>query len=152
MPQQNRIGVDWDIKRTRANCATCQAIAPLQPNLPPEDPIMPDYPFQHIVMDHLALNNESSRVFVDKFTNWQGVYMGDSLMIVCKFVTRLLENYGIPEMLTTDRVSSIGNAHANCRAELAVKSMKRLLRENVNQDGSLNSAKFSRAILQYRNT
>ena len=30
--------------------------------------------------------------------------------------------------------------------------MKRLIRENINLDGSLDSAKFSRAILQYQNT
>ena len=52
---------------------------------------MPDYPYQHIVMDHFALNNKSYRVFAGRFKNWRGVYMGDSS-----------EDYGIPETLTTD--------------------------------------------------
>ena len=94
-------------------------------------------------------------------------------MDVCKTVARLLEDYGILESLTTDggknytsarveeflkqygiknRVSSIGNPHANCRAELAVKSMKRLIRENITFNGSLDSANFLKTILQYRNT
>ena len=50
------------------------------------------------------------------------------------------------------RISSVANPHANYRAELAVKLMKRLIRDNVSPDSSLDNAKFSRAILQYRNT
>ena len=42
--------------------------------------------------------------------------------------------------------------HSNQRAELAVKSMKRLCRENTNRDGSLNNDKFLRAVMTYRNT
>ena len=40
-------GLSRDIERIRAHCLTCQAIAPLQSNLPPVDPIIPEYPFQH---------------------------------------------------------------------------------------------------------
>ena len=43
-------------------------------------------------------------------------------------------------------------AHSNQWAELAVKSMKRLLRENFGSDGKLNSDKVQRAVMQYRNT
>ena len=46
----------------------------------------------------------------------------------------------------------MANPYANCRVELVVKSMKRLIRDNVNLDDSLNNVNFSRAILQYRNT
>ena len=95
-------GISGYIKKTRANCATCQAIAPSQPNFPPVDPILPEYPFHHIVMDHFALNNKSYGVFADRFMNWPGEYMGDSSMDACKVVARLSEDYGIPEMLTTN--------------------------------------------------
>ena len=50
-------GLSRDIDRVRAHCLTCQSIAPSQSNLPPVDPVVPDYPFQHIVMDHFTLNN-----------------------------------------------------------------------------------------------
>ena len=46
-------GISGDIERTRTNCTTCQSIAPSQSNAPPVDPIVQDYPFQHVVMDHL---------------------------------------------------------------------------------------------------
>ena len=85
----------------------------------------------------------------------------------------LFSTFGIPEELATDggtefmasetqkflksygihhRVSSVGNPHANQRAEVGVKSMKRLLRDNTESQGKLNNDKFTRAILQYRNT
>ena len=50
------------------------------------------------------------------------------------------------------RVSSVANAHANCRAELGVKTMKRLVRDNLSLTDNLETAKLSRALLQYRNT
>ena len=85
----------------------------------------------------------------------------------------LFQTFGIPEELASDggtefmshevqsflkrygvkhRVSSVGNPHSNQRAEVCVKSMKRLLRGNLGPSGSLDNDSFSRAILQYRNT
>ena len=49
-------------------------------------------------------------------------------------------------------MSSAYYPHSNCRAELGVKSAKRLLRENINHDGSLSTDKYLRAILTHRNT
>jgi hypothetical protein len=46
----------------------------------------------------------------------------------------------------------VGFAHANTRAELAVKSAKRLLRENISPSRELNNVAVTRAVLQYRNT
>ena len=43
-------------------------------------------------------------------------------------------------------------AQSNKRVELGVKSMKRLIRENTNSDGSLTNDKFLRALMTYRNT
>ena len=60
---------------------------------------------------------------------------------------RFLGDYGVKH-----RVSSVAYPHSNRRAELAVKSMKRLIRENTSPDGSLNNDKFLRAVRTYRNT
>ena len=60
---------------------------------------------------------------------------------------KFLSDYGVRH-----RVSSVAFPHSNQRAELAVKSMKRLCRENTNQDGSLDNDKFLRAVMTYRNT
>ena len=50
------------------------------------------------------------------------------------------------------RVSSAYNPQSNGRAELAVKTAKRLLRENISLSGDLNTDSTARALLQYRNT
>ena len=60
---------------------------------------------------------------------------------------KFLQQYGIRH-----RQSSAYYAHSNSRAEVGVKSGKRLLRDNVDPDGRVNNDKFLRALLQYRNT
>ena len=49
-------------------------------------------------------------------------------------------------------ISSVANARSNGRAEVAVKSMKRLLMDDTGVNGHLNTDNFLVAILQYRNT
>ena len=50
------------------------------------------------------------------------------------------------------RLSSAYNPQSNGRAEVAVKSAKRLLRFNTGPSGSLDTDRFLRAMLQLRNT
>jgi hypothetical protein len=50
------------------------------------------------------------------------------------------------------RVSSAYHSQSNGRAEVAVKSAKRLLRKNLGPNGSLDTDKLLRAMLQLRNT
>ena len=49
-------------------------------------------------------------------------------------------------------MSSVVFPHSNCRAEVAVKTAKRLIRDNVGPQGSLNTDRFARALMQYHNT
>ena len=59
----------------------------------------------------------------------------------------MMKDYGIHH-----RISSVGNPHSNARTELGVKTVKRMLRDNVSARGTLDRAKISRALLQLRNT
>ena len=156
-------GFVGDIEKKRASCNTCDKISPSQPNLPPIDPVQPEYPMQH----------KSYGIVVDRFSNWPIIYTGDSADDVCKVLTCLARDYGIPESVSTDgaqcyvsrkvqtfmntygirhRVSSVANPHSNCRAELGVKTFKRMIRDNVTLLGKADTPEFSRALLQYRNT
>ena len=49
-------------------------------------------------------------------------------------------------------ISSVAFPHSNCRAEVAVKTVKRLLIDNIGSNGTLDTEKFQRAMLHYRNT
>ena len=83
------------------------------------------------------------------------------------------QTFGVPEEISTDggpefsanatqqflqkwgvrhRISSAYHAKSNGRAEVAVKTVKRLMRSNVGASGSLSTDKFLRAMLQLRNT
>ena len=50
------------------------------------------------------------------------------------------------------RLSSVGNPQANCRAAIAVKTVKRMLMANTSPSGLLNVNAFQRAMLIYRNS
>lgn len=81
--------------------------------------------------------------------------------------------FGIPEELATDggpeftsgatqrflkdwgvhhRLSSVAFPHSNCRAEIGVKSIKRLLSANLDASGRLNTDKVHLALPAFRNT
>ena len=75
-----------------------------------------------------------------------------------------LVSYGGPQMVTSEmkklldkwdvrhRVSSSYFPHSNNRAETAVKTCKRLLMENMDSQGDLDTDTFGRAMLEYRST
>ena len=49
--------VFWsDIEKTRSKCSTCQKIAPSQAKLPPMEPLVLNYRFEHICWDYMSLN------------------------------------------------------------------------------------------------
>ena len=60
---------------------------------------------------------------------------------------QLLSNWGVHH-----RLSSVALAHSNGRAELGVKTCKRMLMDNTGPNGEINLDKFQRGMLQYRNT
>ena len=119
-----------DIEKRRRQCFTCHKVAPLQAKLPSVEPVVPDYPFQHICMDYFQLIGKSYGIVV---------LTGDTADDVCDVLTSMSRDYGIPETISTDgaqcyvaekvkkfmklygirhRLSSVANAHSNCRAEL----------------------------------
>ena len=50
------------------------------------------------------------------------------------------------------RITSVANPHANCRAELGVKTVKCMFMDNVSGTAPLEVDKFQGALLVYRNT
>ena len=162
------------ISEMREKCGQCNRMAPSQPNMPPTPPIQPVYPFQAVVGDYFHYMGHHYLVIVDRYSNWpivEETANGSSGLI--RSLRRTFVTYGIAEELTNDggpeftasqtdsflkawrvnqRFSSVAFPHANTRAEVGVKTVKRMLVDNTDGKGSLNTDAFQRAMLQYRNT
>ena len=115
----------------------------------------------------------------DRLSGWPEVYStpsgttyaGARGLVAC--LRKLFGTFGVPEELSSDggpefvanstldflktwgvkhRKSSAYFPRSNGRAEVAVKSVKRLLRSNISPSGDLDNDRFLRALLQLRNT
>jgi hypothetical protein len=167
-------GITGDIRQIRDGCSTCCKTAPSNSKLEPVSPVVPMYPFQHVVMDYMEMDGTVYGVFADRFSNWVGVYVGaGGAHTLLSIMRREFSEHGIPETCTTDggpqytahdtqqffadwgihhRLTSVGNPHANARAEIAVKTCKRLIRDNIGPNGKLDTDCFYAALMTYRNT
>ena len=125
--------------------------------------------------DFFSWKGKSYLIFVDKYSNWLSVLKlpKDDTKHVILALRQYFTVFGVAEELCTDgasvytsqemqqfceqwgvrqRISSAYNASSNKRAEIGVKSAKRLIRENTANNGSLETDKFARALLSHRNT
>ena len=169
-PRMNR-----DIETRRQRCSGCNWSTPSNPAPTPSKPVCPDYPMQSLCCDKAHIGKNTYFVLVDRFSNWPSICQttGGGAKDLIMFLRKHFETFGVPEDITSDggpefvayevqmflkrwgvkqRLSSAYYPRANTRAELGVKSMKRLLRDNTTASGSLSCDKFSRAVLEYRNT
>ena len=73
-------------------------------------------------------------------TDGAKVFTSDEMKQFCKL-------WGVKQ-----RISSAYHPQSNKRAEVAVKSAKRLVRDNLTPAGDLNTDRFARALLMHRNT
>ena len=167
-------GMTTAIKNIREQCTSCSRIAPSQPSAPPTPPIMPLYPFQAIAADFFTYRGTYYLVAVDRYSNWPIVETSNNgSKGLISALRKIFTTFGISEELTSDggpefisgelnkflsnwgvkhRISSAYFAHSNCRAEIGVKTVKRMLMDNTGSHGTLDIDKFQRAILNYRNT
>jgi len=165
-------GIKDNIVRIRGSCNSCDESAPSQSNMSPVTPVLPEYPFQHVVADYFHLNGFKYLVYADRFSGWTSIANSQS-STASEIIRNMCDEHGLPDTLSSDggpeftsgrfkqllsdygifhRISSAYNPHSNCRAEIAVKLMKRLIGENVSSFGSLDNAKITTALPQHRNT
>lgn len=167
-------GIVGDISRQRESCVACHKMAKSNPSLPPYDPPEPEFPFQYLAADYFSYEGTEYCVIVDRYSHWPTVFsshQGARGFVDC--LRNMSSTFGICQEIATDgakiftgsvtqtflkdwgikhRLSSVANPHSNCRAEIAVKQLKRIITENCSSSGSLNKDSFHRAMLSYRNT
>jgi len=167
-------GITADIRRFREECQVCNTNAPSQPKEPPVPLTEPDYPWQQLAMDFADIHGRHYLVVVDRFSGWLEVAepkpgSGGIINSLMKMFTTL----GWPKEITSDgdavftshqfqdfldewgikhRVASAYNPHSNQRAEAAVKSAKRILRDALDGRGNLTDPKVVQALVEHRNT
>ena len=172
-------GISSAIANKRHNCRTCDTVAPSQPPTDAIPPEIPTYPFEMVASDFFDLAGSHYLVTVDRFSGWVDVRRAKpdteesgarGLIATCRetFMT-----FGVPVEMANDggpeyksrafkdflkrwgvrlRMSSAYHASSNGRAEAAVRTTKRALRDHTGQDGRLDTDGFTRALLLLRNT
>ena len=168
------LGMDSDIDQVRAQCKDCNDSAPSLPREPLVRPPEPEYPFQLAVSDYFDVAGVKYLVVADRYTGWPELFRqnGKALTLV-KTCRNLFAQFGVPEEIASDggppynsyewkcflrqwgirhRQSSANYPQSNGRAELAVKTCKRLLQSNTDAAGNLDTPAVTKALLQYRNT
>ena len=167
-------GMREDIAQFRAACQHCTYVAPSNPAPPPCEPEQPSFPFSSICADFFSTDSGTYLSIVDRYSGWLSIFClkRDDSAHVIEVLREYTARWGIPDILTSDgasvftsqlmkdflrrwgiqhRVSSPYYPRANKRAELGVKSAKRLLLGNVGPNGSLNTDRLARALLLHRN-
>ena len=172
-------GMTLDIQETRSKCRECNRNAPSQAPMPSIQSTPPLTPFEQIFADFFEYGGHHYLITGDRLSGWTevfstptgSVWSGARGLIAC--LRSSFATFGVPDELSSDggpefaagvtknfletwdvkhRKSAAYNPQSNGRAEVAVKSAKRLLMSNIGPNGSLNSDKFIRALLQLRNT
>ena len=169
-------GMEGDLQSYRSGCSSCDVHSPSLPAEAMELTPPPDYPFQSTVVDMFQLDGHMYMAYADRLTGWLEVAHfpnGTSSSKLKSQLRRYFARWGAPEQVSMDggtnlvsdemttffrrwgvtvRISSAHYPQSNGRAEAAVKTAKRILRENTGGGGSLDSDKTAFAILQYLNT
>ena len=172
-------GMSKDIQNIREGCADCNRNAPSQAATPPLPSTPPSTPFEAVFADFFDYGGHHYLVAGDRLSGWVEVFrstagtdLGGSAGLV-RHLRTLFATFGVPDELSSDggpeftashtenflrtwnvrhRLSSVRFPQSNGRAEVAVKTAKRLLMSNTGPTGSLDQDHFLCAMLQLRNT
>ena len=168
-------GMDADIKEKRNKCAICNQMSPSQPREELLADEAPTFLFEQTCMDYFSLKGHTYCVEADKYSGWLYIrkMVSTDMEEMTSFLRSCMDFHGVPKVIESDggppfnsggltrylqkwgirhRLSSASYAQSNGRAELAVKSAKRILADCTLPSGSLDSDAVTRALMTYRIT
>ena len=170
-------GINSSIEQTRRSCGFCDSISPSLPRQPLQALPQSTYPFEYICADAFEMHGHPYLVVVDKFSGWPILFHFRTSIAsrnIIDSLKQVFSTYGTPKKLYSDgalvftsaetkeflqrwgvehMISSAEYPQSNGRAELGVKTSRRILDQNVSKsNGSLYTEAVTRALLQYRNT
>ena len=146
-------GISAAIHDVRARCRICNTIAPSQPAEPPITADPPQFPYEQVCADFFELGGIQYLAMAARYSGWLSVKcFPQGGATASALVSTLMSVVHAPRELATDgattfmsestqeflktwgirhRVSSVAFPHSNCRAEVAVKTAKWLIRDNA---------------------
>ena len=144
-------GLQADIERTRRECRSCDVSAPSQPSAPPTPLPSPAFPFEQICADYFNYGGSKYLVIVDRFSNWlsvQQVKAGAGAEVLVKLLRKHFLTYGVSVEIATDGgLEFVSSVTQDFLSQWGVHH-----RDNVDSTGSLDNDRFTRALMNYRNT
>ena len=170
-------GMSVDLKSYIDQCVQCQVNMPSHQKEPLIPTAAPIYPFQMVAADFFEVQNYHYLVYVDRYSGWnRTAYFKPGKATSAEVIKVLRQEFasmGVPEELSCDRGTNLSSREittwltgwgvkirdssarypqSNGRAECAVKAAKKLVVGNTKSDGSLDTDRFMRACLNYRNS
>ena len=169
-------GLDAAVRLSRAQCRQCNEQAPSQHKEPPVETSPPETPFEQVAVDLCAISGFAYLIYVDVYSGWIEVanLTSKGSDAIRKTMLMYFATFGVPEQIASDggppfdsrdytqflkrwkirrRLSSAYYPQSNGRAEVGVRTAKRILLGNIDSStGKLDNDRAVTALLTHRNT
>ena len=171
-------GIDRDINNNVQSLLSCRESAPSHVRKPILLADIPEFPFQNVVADLFEIESYKYLAYADRSRQTGFVELAyfpstTTSTVIINTLREFFHRWGVAGEISLDGASNLqsteikdwlrrwgakvrlSSAHyhqSNGRAEVGVKSMKRLLRGNTGRKRAINPDKVAQALLQYRNT
>jgi hypothetical protein len=169
-------GLDAAVRLYRSHCRQCNEQAPSQRKESTIEPTPPETPFEQVAIDLCSISGFAYLIYVDVYSGWIEVanLTSKGFDAIHRVMLNYFATFGVPQTIASDggppftsieylnflrrwkiqqRLSSAYYPQSNGRAEVGVKTAKRILLGNINPTtGKLDNDRAVIALMTHRNT